>query len=546
MRRVGTAEIRGDVHYQPVSGDFASGAPAPFGSTDVVTTNLKPRTPMLPLTSIPTEVIRKSLVPYQGFILPFEIDLAPKDRGSLRLTEEQICRLDPPKMAELAINPDPIFRIFVDLFGYDLQALRAGGGESGVPEHDWNTFGRPERLPLVIRWRAFGGEAILCFGGINSHQYYVVAVADKAITPHLMKVLRALEATPYAKAQVPTEELSQGKVALKTRVAQGSAPFEPKYLSATVYVEFEHLEADAAKLTEQLEDLRFSANWRKCRPKAGEPAVVQLSWHRRLNGHDHLPWRSDLMPDFFADFQADDIIPRGLIDHVRKASVADAEAMMQDILKREFVTKEELTQRFLIEEGLSWRKTVLDPELAERQTTLWMIQEYSFRQMAEAFSGADLDPKPRAYFSRDFRSTAPAQLVDTAPAQIFRDGEVTESSDILMSVVRRIYMQAEDLITAGEYKERAIVNGWVVMTASADSHYGKGNFSRVRKFDLDPPYFAVHRGLPVRVNQTMIGWRDGMTEALACDFHLDLPGRTILYAALRRVPVPKEWKEEAA
>ena len=501
---------------------------------------------MLPLNAIPTEVIRKSLVPYQGFILPFEIDLAPKDRGGLPFTEERVSRLDLPKMAELAINPDPVFQIFVDLFGYDLQALREGGGECGVPDHDWNTFGRPERLPLVIRWRAFGGEAVLCFGGINYAQYYVVAVADQAITPHLLRVLKALESIPYTKTQVPTEELAAGKVALKTKVAQGASPFEPKYLSTTLHVEFANLPADAAKLTAQLEELRFSANWRKCRPLAGEPAVVQLAWHRRVNGHAHLPRQSHQMPDMFVNFRPDDVIPAGLIDYVRAASVADAESMMQDILRREFVTKEELTQRFLIEERLSYRQAILDPELAERQTMHWMIHEYSFRQMAEAFGQSTLDDKPRAYFSYDFRSTPPAQLVDTAPAQIFRDGEVTESMDVLLSVIRRIYNHAEELIEAGEYKERSIVQGWVVMTASADARHGKGNFCRVRAFVLDPPYFAMHRGLPVRVNQVMFGWRDGMTEALACDFHLDLPGRTILYAALRRVAVPKEWKEEAA
>ena len=136
---------------------------------------------MLPLNSIPTEVIRKSLVPYQGFMLPFEIDLTPRDRAGLFSIMEQISRLDTAKQAELRIDPTPIFKIFVDLFGYDLQALQAGGGECGVPEHDWNTYGRPERLPLVIRWRAFGGEALLCFGGINAYQYYVAAIADKAI-----------------------------------------------------------------------------------------------------------------------------------------------------------------------------------------------------------------------------------------------------------------------------------------------------------------------------------------------------------------------------
>ena len=47
---------------------------------------------MLPLNAIPTEVIRKSLVPYQGFVMPFEIDLTEKDRGMLCFTREQISR----------------------------------------------------------------------------------------------------------------------------------------------------------------------------------------------------------------------------------------------------------------------------------------------------------------------------------------------------------------------------------------------------------------------------------------------------------------------
>lgn len=502
---------------------------------------------MLPLTSIPTEVIRKSLVPYQGSVMPFEIDLTPRDRSGLSSIMEQISRLDTAKQAELRIDPTPIFKIFVDLFGYDLQALQAGGGDSGVPEHDWNTYGRPERLPLVIRWRAFGGEALLCFGGINAYQYYVAAIADKAITPHLLRVLKALESIPFTKAHVPTEELAAGKVALKTKISLGSSPFEPKLLSATLSLRDEDVESGGGDLLNQLDDLRFSASWQKIGRLSKSTALFRLTWHRRVNGHSGLPWLSEYMPDLALDFNAGDIIPAGLINHVRRASVADAEAVMQVIIGHEFVTREELTQRFLIEERLSVRQTILDPELAERQSLLWSIQDWSFRQVVDHIGrGGAINVHLHAYFSRDFRQTIPAELVDTAPTQVFKNGEVDASQDVFLSVLQRAYHHTTELIEAGEYRERAMVKGEVIVTAIAEARYGRGNRQHVRVFDLDLPYFAVHRGLPVRVGHTAIGWREGMTEALACDFHMDLHGGTILYAALRRVPIPKEWKEEAA
>jgi len=502
---------------------------------------------MLPLNSIPTEVIRKSLVPYQGFMMPFDIDLTPRDRAGLFSIMEQISRLDTAKQAELRIDPTPIFKIFVDLFGYDLPALQAGGGESGVPEHDWNTYGRPERLPLVIRWRAFGGEALLCFGGINAYQYYVAAIADKAITPHLLRVLKALESIPFTKPHVPTEELAAGKVALKTKISLGSSPFEPKLLSATLSLRDDDLEAGGVDLMRQLDDLCFSASWQKRGRLSKSTALLQLTWNRRVNGHSGLPWTSEHMPDLMMDFHAGDIIPAGLIDHVRRASVDDAEAVMQLIVGHEFITREELTQCFLIEERLSVRQTILDPELAERQALLWSVQDWSFRQVSENIGrGAAGYIHPRAYFSQDFRQTIPSQLVDTAPAQIFMNGEVDSSTDVFLSVLRCAYQYTTYLVEAANYRERAMVKGEVVATTIADTRYGQGNRQRVRACELDLPYFAVYRGLPVRVCHTAIGWREGMTEALACDFHMDLHTPSILYAALRRVPIPKEWKEEAA
>ena len=230
---------------------------------------------MLPLNAIPTEVIRKSLVPYQGFVMPFEIDLTAKDRGMLCFTREQISRFDTPKQAELRIDPTPVFKIFADLFGYDLAALREGAGECGVPDHSWNTFGKPKGVPLVIRWQAFGGEAVICFGGITSSAYYVVAVADKAITPHLLRVLKAFESTP-TNPYMPMDEVAASKGALKTKVSLGSSPLEYKFLSSTFSVREEDLDSGIDGLMRQLDDLRFAASWQKRGRSSKSTALLQL------------------------------------------------------------------------------------------------------------------------------------------------------------------------------------------------------------------------------------------------------------------------------
>jgi len=105
---------------------------------------------MLPLNSIPTEIIRKSLVPYRGFLTKMLIDLPPEDEP-LRGNVGQRDRLTGAKEADLALSVTPIYQVFADLFGYDPALLEVGNGDCGVPGHDWNIYGRKDRVPQVIR-----------------------------------------------------------------------------------------------------------------------------------------------------------------------------------------------------------------------------------------------------------------------------------------------------------------------------------------------------------------------------------------------------------
>jgi hypothetical protein len=57
--------------------------------------------------------------------------------------------------------------------------------------------------------------------------------------------------------------------------------------------------------------------------------------------------------------------------------------------------------------------------------------------------------------------------------------------------------------------------------------------------NITKPYFSVHLGMPVRIDQCVSVWRDGDTEALACDVWFDVESRHLHAANLYRIKVPQ-------
>jgi len=148
---------------------------------------------MLPLHAIPTEVIRKGFRPYRGFATSIHINLPQEDEPLRWRIGEPVGPLGAEKVAELALDVMPVFEVIAKLFSYDLQLLKAGNGDCGVEGHDWNRYGTQDRTPQVVRWRADGGEALLCIGTAPpSHVAQVVGLADKAMMPKLGQVFEAI------------------------------------------------------------------------------------------------------------------------------------------------------------------------------------------------------------------------------------------------------------------------------------------------------------------------------------------------------------------
>ena len=497
---------------------------------------------MLPLNAIPSEVIFRSLRPYQGFVLPIAYDLPRAHHGYLNSVYETVHRLTGDPVAELALDPMPVFKVFADLFGYDVARLREGDGECGVADHNWNLFGRGDRIPLFIRWRAFGGEAILTLGGDNPYEIYLAALADRAMAPHVLKVLKTLDGLPHAQPGQTTEEIAGGKVAVLTRTKTQLTPWERTVLSTTVELYDEGCEGEADNLIEQLANLRYSANWRRGAAQVGQPGIINLSWHQRLLSHGEVP--RSIRPDLHLDLQPKDQVPGSLLDHVRRSSTIDVMRVFESILHRDFITYDERVQRYLREEGLYHPATFADHEQAERSGVLSHYINLPIRDFITHVGGYS-QPKIhlRPCFSRDFRTTPAERLVGTAPCLELIGGEVRQGTDLLRRLIESTYELTRAELADTGFKEQFKLPARVIVNDSLHAQRDTDVY-RFKTFDLDRPYFAMHCGLPVLVDKTRIIWRKGMPQALACDYHVNVPYQSILYAALRQCPIPAGWESE--
>jgi hypothetical protein len=480
---------------------------------------------MLPLPSIPTEIIRKGFQPTRGFLLTLDVAIAPEDGPLRSMVGSPISPLAAAKAAEFAVDFTPVFQVFADLFGYDLAQLRAGDGDCGVAGHDWNLFGRKDRVPLVIRWRRpEGGEAIIAIGEMQEGgaDLYVAGLANQAMAPFLQQVLVALGELPTvnetAVVDVPTGNVLQKMITPYTMVELFSS-------AVALIGAKDELSAQARA---ELERLRFSC---LISGRAGHRVTGNVSPQRfrELQASEEPGARQvAVMPEgrFALAFGPAEPIPETVIATIYANSVADAEAVMGRVLAKTFERQAERVQNYLQMEGLD-----LDPgsvEEAERSAALTNAMA-TFEKMA-----VDFCHQFRVTFSEDFRGTPAKTLVGTRSLPALRGGDVRPSPDLLWQAMFKPFQQTvESLILGGKRRQ---LNGRVI--ASPDQDLRRDHAALHSRFaTLTNPYPSLVRGLPVRVTQSALVWREDDTEALACDFFFDHANRELHFAALYREKV---------
>lgn len=480
---------------------------------------------MLTLQSIPTEIIRKTFEPTRGFILALDVALATKDRPLRHLAGETMSPLSAAKTAELAVDFDPLFQVFVDLFGYDLALLRAGDGDCGVEGHDWNLFGRPGRVPLVIRWRMpAGAEAILAIGDQPEGlaDLYLTGVANHAMAPHLAKVFAAMRELPAVNGEdvidVPAGNVLQKLVTPYTLM-----------LSFTAGVACAGDKDGLTPLAEaELAQLRFSCviGGRANARVTGNLTVARS--RALLAGFAPGTRAVTLTPEgrFALTFGPEEPIPATVIAALHANSVIDAERTMGLILQESFRRQAERVQAYLQNEGLDVTPGSL--EEAERAAALLDAMR-RFEEMAD-----DARLHLKVTFSEDFKSTPAKTLLGTRPLPGLRGGHVMNSPDMLHQGLFQAFRQTADrLIDGGRPRQ---LNARMIV--SADKEQDRDQEALRHRFEtLATPYSTLVRGLPMRVTQSSFVWREDEDEGLACDYVFDPTHRELHFTALYKAKV---------
>ncbi len=484
---------------------------------------------MLPLHSIPTEIIRKSFVPYRGFITKMLIDLPPEDEP-LRGNVGHRDRLTGAKEADLALSVTPIYQVFADLFGYDPALLQAGNGDCGVAGHDWNIYGRKDRIPQLIRWRGFdGGEALICIGA--SHQHYfamVTAIANKAMSPHLVRVFEAIgELTPddkKAAAEMPAGDLLH-KVIMEAQVARNE-------LTAGYWCSTEEGDPDELQAAE-LKKLRFSSKFHHLFGSGSYPYAVprhrltELSKAQKPGQRMVIAHADAKVPLLFAQGEP---IPETVLEQIYATSAEDAEKAMQEMIQPEFESREERLHNFLYDEGLA--VTVGNAEENERAFALMFRIQAVERGMLRPMYREVL----QTTFSPNFRCTPPKSLLGTGPINQLSGGHVIPSPDLIKRLIMATLEHAEQLLSRRNDEFKLLGR---VIPSDDIAQQRDMNPMGTKACTLEKPYTALYRGLPIRVTESMeVGHQDG-TEGLAADYYVDRQNQALHFVALYRVPAPK-------
>ena len=480
---------------------------------------------MLSLQSIPTEIIRKSFTPTRGFILALDVALAAKDRPLRPLAGLTMGPLSAERTAEMVVDFDPLFQVFVDLFGYDLALLRAGDGDSGVEGHDWNLFGRRDLVPLVIRWRMpEGAEAIVTIGDMpeGSADLYVAGVANRAMAPHLAKVFASLRELPA----VNDEELIDVPAGNVLQKLATPLPLMDCFSTGLAYAGEKQGLTPLAEA--EFEQLRFSC-------------LVGGRANHRVMGNLTAAGSRELLAGFapgtravtltaegrFAlSFGPEEPIPATVIAAMHGRSVEDAERTMGQILRETFRSRAERVQDYLQAEGLDVNPG--NVEEAERAAALGNAMR-AFKEMAD-----DVRLNLKVTFSHDFEGTPAKTLVGTRPLPGLRGGHVLSGPDMLWQAMFEAFRETTDRLLGGG-KPRQLKARMVV---SADKELGRDHEALRSRIDpLATPYSTLVRGLPMRVTKTVLVWREDEDEGLACDYLVDSTHRELHFVALYRAKV---------
>ncbi len=488
---------------------------------------------MYQLQAFPTLSVLKDFIPYRGIIFSSEIELPHAEMKALHDLEftslESSPLLNQKPLATILIDTGPVLELIAKEWKYDLDLLKEGKGDTGIEDHSWTMYSNNKISPVIVRW-SMGKARIHLVMGNDRMQFKCIAIGNveaKDVLERLTVILGTLndDSDFVHEVDVATDDTVQK---IKVGNAPGMSDFSTECFLVTSDDDNlnEIRRKDCAQLVNSCNLIMF---------KEKEIKDTQLS----LKANEMFISITNISRSF--KYSADVSCSWEIYNIIYGLSVLNAGREMNRIICR--ALDPEKAQRFdtaLERQRFEPTPRNDDPEMQERKNFLGYRCKDIIDFIASYNPTTMMNSKRwrKITIGGDFKNPELSILKGTSSFKTLVRGEVVTGPDLIVLLIDTVMNLRTNLpnstkakATEKKMKIKGRVDG-VNRTVEAPKEFD------YKLETISDPYFSLHMGMPIRIDQSLSIWRKDDGDALACDIWFDIESGHLHLENLYRVKIP--------
>ena len=487
---------------------------------------------MYQLQAFPTNSVLKDFIPYRGIILSSEVILSPDEYRAMRELKlsslENSSLIENKPLATVLIDTGPVLELIAKEWKYDLALLKEGKGDTGIEDHSWTMYSNNKISPVIVRWD-LGKARIHLVMGNEETEFKFVAMGNieaKDILERLTVILSALhEMEEYL------EEIEIGSGDTLQKVQIGKSLGMSDFMYRCVIVKPDHGKLSDARRKDCIQ-LANSCDIDILTLASAKQVGLELKENEMLLNVKDIPRSFKYTADVGCSWE--------ICNLVYNRSIRDAGRLMNRLVGRAMFP--EKSAKFEAERKRSRYEVtteIVDPEIAERQRFLTDTCKDVLNYVEKDHSLANSSTLKwrKLTLANDFRRPEPSVLKGTSPHKMMREGEVCMSSDLINLMIGTLF-ELEKHVPKSKAKKPESNKPRIRGRVDGINKPEEKKEFEVKLETISNPYFSLHMGMPVRVDQSVSVWREADSEALACDIWYDMESRHLHVANMYRIKAP--------
>ena len=487
--------------------------------------------PMYQLQAFPTHSVLKDFIPYRGIILTSRVELPLAELHAMRDLQmsslENSSMIENKPVATVLIDTTPVLELIAKEWKYDLSLLKEGKGDTGIDDHSWTMYSNNKISPVIVRWN-LGKARIHLVMGNEDMDFKFVAMGNieaKDILERLISLLSILHEDYNQDAEI---EVGEGNTLQKIKhINTGMSDF----INSCYIVKPNDGKLSEARRKDCIQ-LVNSVNLSIVSTSSAENIGLELNENEMLLILKDIPRTIKYGADVGCSWE--------ICNMVLGQSIRDAGRMMNRLIGRAmYPEKAAQFEAELKRDRFSELPLIEDPELLERKKFLLDSCKQVMNYIEKDYSMlvSDKSRWRKVTMAYSFRSPEPSILKGTSPYKLMRQSDVCMSSDLIDLMIGSLMCLEKHMNDSKPKKaesNKPKIHGRVEGIQKREE---RKEFD-VKLETISNPYFSLHMGMPVRVDQSVAVWREADKEALACDIWYDLESRHLHVANLYRISIP--------